>query len=239
MKRRNALAAICAALAGCGGGGSSGEEQSGSPVAVQTPQEPAAQAPTTPVPPAPPLGIAVWGDSLSNYSPQLQALYPERSVFNGSVGGQTSTQIKDRQLAESTGTKWRINIFCYGRNNPDKATVLADLAASVASLDPGNDKFIVLPIRNGDYGEWEAVGGEGYKLFSDLNAAIAAAYPDNYFDMRAYLVSKYDPTNAQDLKDFARDIPPSTLRSDALHLNVAGAQVQAERLKQYISEKGW
>jgi lysophospholipase L1-like esterase len=256
MKRRNALAAICAALAGCGGGGSSEEEAPSlaeqtpapanpppaapAPVQQPTPEpsptpEPAPAPEPAPEPPPASPNIAVWGDSLSRYAAHLPALVPARLVYDGHVDGQKSPQIAARQLADTEHTPW-INVLCYGRNNiSPRATVLADIAASVAHLAP-NTRFLVLSIWNNTF---EPLGTAGYSRVIALSNELALAYPDNFLDVRAFLVSQFDPNNAQDLIDHANDVPPSSLRSDALHLNLRGEMLLAQHVKAAIEARGW
>jgi hypothetical protein len=245
-------------------------------------------------------------------SNRVAALLPGRTIYNGGVGGQTSTQIAARQggvvplltLAadtipasgpaavtarsvspitsqggQATGTvngvagellraaddsytfqrtapgaattvnpqtpfiidtfgreSW-INILWLGRNNAQYQTqVKADIAAAVSFLKGTPKKFLVLSVMTGT---WEPKGSAGYAIFINLNNDLAAQYHDNYFDMRSYLVSKYDPTSAQDVSDFQNDLVPTSLRGDQLHLNEKGNLLVAEKIAAFIQTKGW
>src|ERR1035437_48466 len=161
--------------------------------------------------------IAAWGDSLTAgtggtpYLTQLQTLNA-RVIYNGGVGGDTSTQIATRFLADSTHRSWQ-TIIWSGRNNySSQSTVLADIASIVAAL-PNPKRFLVLSVLNGDYAGLEYSGQSGYAQITALDAALAAAYPNNYLDVRAALVAAYSGANAQDVIDYGHDVPPSTLRS--------------------------
>ena len=85
----------------------------------------------------------------------------------------------------------------------------------------------------------ESRGGPAYDVIVRLNNELSQLYPQNYIDMRAWLVSHYDPNNAQDLIDFQNDVPPSSLRLDQIHLLDEGSILVAERVKQFIDGKGW
>lgn len=192
-------------------------------------------------------GIAAWGDSHvaglpdNPAAPGLAAMLRElsgREVFDGGLGGQTSTQIAERQTADTAHDAW-VTIFWYGGNNQTQpATVQADIARSVASLAPGNNRFVVLPVIN-QASPWERRGGADYQTIMDLNAALASAYPNNYLDVRSYLVGLYDPANPADVADFQDDVVPTSLRVDGIHLNAAGARAVARRLLEFLAAKGW
>lgn len=323
MDRRAALAALWAsvAAAGCGGGGGGSPapvqpaaEVNAAPAPSPTPAPPAPTPAPTPPPPPPPANIATWGDSLTaDYAADLGLLMPERTVFRGGVGAQTSTQIAARQggvvpllrlagdilpatgpvqivsqsvamqnnqgpgpitgslagvpgtvvrnadgtftftrttpgLAISTdvlGERFIVDtfgrrawptVFWYGRNNAGaRAQVLADLAASVAFLEPGTP-FLVISVLNAGN---EIAGTGAYNTIRALNSDLAAAYPGNFFDVRAALVASFDPANPQDVIDNANDVPPSSLRRDALHMNAAGKVRLATLVKQQIEARGW
>lgn len=133
-------------------------------------------------------------------------------------------------------TAW-INVFWYGRNNKaESEQIKADIAASVAFLDPGNRKFLVLGITDGTD---EIIGTRQHQRNVQLNADLAAAYPDNFLDIRAWLISLYDPTNPQDVLDHANDIIPSSLRDGYQHFNAAGSQAIANKVVEWIKSRGW
>lgn len=163
---------------------------------------------------------------------------PDRTVFNGGFLGQTSTVIAQQQLADSSMTNW-INVFWYGHNNDqDAATIQADLAASIAHLAAGNKRFVVLAMLNKARDD-EIKGTDKYWNIVRLDADLAAAYPDNFVDVRSWLVSHYDPNNPQDVADYANDVIPSSLRYDEIHLRNEGSVLVAQRVKQFIDAKGW
>jgi len=180
------------------------------------------------------MAIQTWGDSLtegsgvggvtsSNTYPAQLGTYSGFRVANGGVGGETAPQILVRQTAASN-TWFQPTIIWAGRNEYWYPTnVLNGVSNMVANLRAGGNtnRFLVLSVLNGNYSGDER-GGAGYQTITNINAQFAAAYGSNYLDVRAYLVSRYNPTNAQDVLDYANDIPPSTLRSDGIHLNSSG-----------------
>jgi hypothetical protein len=256
MDRRTAViwaGSVLVTACGGGGGGFSAADTAGvapapSPAPAPPPTPAPAPAPApTPAPALPPPGpqpvlssnIACWGDSMTTpFAPNLQLLYPNRTVFNGGIPGEKSTQIAARQLADNSMTSW-ITVLWYGMNNQaDPNTIKADLATSIAHLTPGNTRFVVLGVVN-EAKPSEIKGGMVYDLIVRLNNELSQLYPQNYIDMRAWLVSHYDPNNAQDVLDFQNDVPPSSLRYDEIHLRNEGSILVAERVKQFIDGKGW
>ena len=229
MDRRAALAWLgTMALAGCGGGGGDPGSTDG-PVGGQ------------PVPPPRPLtDIAMWGDQLMGpVATALQALHPQRTVFDGSIPGGTSTQIAARQQADTTGTEEVVNVFWYGHNNPtDPTRIAADVAASVAALATGNGRFLVLSMLNAATPQ-QIRGGPVYLQVIQLNSQLAATYPQNYLDIRAFLVASADPTIPQDVVDQRNDVVPSSLRSGPLQLNPQGSALVALKVKEFLDGKGW
>lgn len=240
MDRRKTLAALAALVAGCGGGG--GDSPAASVIAAPTPAP--APGPNPPPPPPPPpapvsQNIAAWGDSLTPWTVlQLGTLYPTRTIFNGGVAGETSVQIAAR-VAADTAHRGDVTVFWMGRNNYlARAQVLADVAAGVALLDPGNTRFIVMSVLNGNYAS-EYAGQSGHTAILQLNADFAAAYPSNFLDIRSHLVGQFDPGVPQDVIDNGRDIVPGSLRSDNIHLTMQGYMLVAQQVKAFIDARGW
>ena len=132
----------------------------------------------------------------------------------------TPTAYPSSPIAVPNGNPWlaanlgnALNGFVViwaGRNNfYSESQVLADVAAMVAAL-PNPKRYVVLAIPNAEY---EPSGSGDYAAIVALNNALAAAYPNNYIDIRAGLVAQYNPSNGLDVADHTNDIPPSTLRA--------------------------
>jgi len=242
MDRRAVIGWLGAALlGGCGGGGGGGGAP---PAPVATGPAPAPLASNVTLSSS----IALWGDSLTaGYGPPLQALEGSRPVFNGGVIGETSMQIADRELADTAHRDW-VTVFWYGHNNlkdaatvdlqRDPAQVKADIARSVAALAPGNTHFLVLSVVNQDK-PGQRRGEPLYQAILQLNAELAATYPNNYFDIRSWLVSQADPNNPDDAASLQADLPARSLRWDEVHLTVDGSTVLAKKIKELIDARGW
>jgi len=182
--------------------------------------------------------IAMWGDSMTHICHRHlgEAYAGQRKVHNGGVSGETSQQIRARMVADKAH-KDRITVIWYGQNNKVKADVKADVAASLATLAPGNDRFIVLGMVG-----WANEAIRNWPMHTQIvqaNRELAARYPNNFIDIRAHLVSQYQRGNEQDQDDFRNDLVPSSLRSDAIHLKDEGCHVVAARIKEFIAAKGW
>jgi hypothetical protein len=165
-------------------------------------------------------GFALWGDSLAaGLHPALQEMLGA-TIYNGAVGGETSTQIRTRMVAD-TARHALPTIIWAGRNNyASPTTVKNDIAAMVAAL--GHDRYLILGIPNGDYTTYERSGGAGYSLITTLNSDLLALYGERFLDLRAPLVSLRDVGQSQDVQDYMDDILPTSLRSDTIHPNAAG-----------------
>jgi lysophospholipase L1-like esterase len=177
--------------------------------------------------------IVTWGDSLTAADyPRILAEKTGMEVVNGGVKGQTSSQIAARMLA-SPDLHRCPTILWAGRNNYDQAqTVLRDMEAMVSALAlAGNtNRFLVLGVINSSYGGYEDRGTLPYRLIVDLNRALAERFGDRFVPVREILIDAYDSKNAGDRLDFSHDVPPGSLRSDALHLNESGYELLVDHL---------
>ncbi len=171
------------------------------------------------------INIATWGDSLTAggqdggqpYPFQLAAL-TGYNVYNGGIGGQTSTQIAARMVADTAKHSWPTIIWAGRNNHNSPATVEADIASMVAALD-SNTKYIILGVTNGNT---ETSGTSDYNNIIQINTYLAATYGNRFIDIRSYLVSLYNPASPQDVTDHNNDVIPTSLRYDWQHLNTAG-----------------
>ena len=164
--------------------------------------------------------IAAWGDSLTGgaggqttYLTYLSQDLGGRPVYQGGVGAETSTQIATRMLAAPTKNSWTTIIWAGANNATDPTTVESDIASMVSSLG-GNTHYLILTIPNGS----AAISGTtAYNDIIAINAWIASNYPNNYFDIRTYLIQHglsdvgITPTG-QDNTDIANDTVPTSLR---------------------------
>ncbi len=140
-------------------------------------------------------------------------------------------------IVESKGYENDIAIFWIGRNNYYQlATVMNDIKSCVNYLKPMNKRFLVLSIING---QSEIKGSGGYNKIISLNDSIRAAYPDNYIDVRSSIIESYQPENKIDSTDHSNDVPPASLRYDAIHLTGNGYTIVANKIFEIIKSKGW
>lgn len=242
MDRRAALALLGTMfVTACGGGGGS----AAGPDTQATTTSPASAPAPAPAPAAAPEptrtpNIAFWGDSMTpGVAQRLQQRYPDREVYNGGVGGETSAQIAARQTADTAGRNGWINIFWYGQNNQtEPEQIKADIAVSVAALAPGNARFLVLAVVNEAKPE-ESRGAPIHSTIVQLNKELASLYPGHYLDVRTYLVNHYDPAKPEDVANFQEDVPPRSLRYDEIHQNNEGAELVTDWLKGILDARGW
>lgn len=230
MQRRTALGALASmVLAACGGGGGTATDPQASALAGTG-------------------DIAAWGDShttglpdrpdVPGYAAQLRQIAGAREVFAGGTAGLTSTQVADLQVRDDGHDGW-VNVFWYGGNNQtDPEAIKADLARSIASLESGNDRFLVLAVVN-QARPAERRGGADYETIVRLNEDLAALYGERFFDIREFLVGLADPGNPADVVDRQDDVVPTSLRADGVHLNVAGSTAVARKVLELIAAKGW
>lgn len=178
--------------------------------------------------------FAMWGDSLTASGwPATFGAIAGYSTYNGGAGGENSTQIRSRMVADSVRRPYNVVIWAGRNNYTDPVTVKADIAAMVASL--GHTRYLVMGVINGNYPPGENVGGSGYNTIVGLNADLATLYGTRFIDIRSYLISSgladagITPTS-QDLTDIANDIVPLSLRADNVHLNTAGNALVAAKV---------
>lgn len=166
--------------------------------------------------------LCAWGDSLTAgnggrpYPTSFSDLYGAQSMYNGGVGGDTSTQIKTRFLA--AGAMHNTQVIWAGRNNfGSPTTVQSDIAAMIAALP--HDRYLVLSILNQNAStEWS--GSANYTSIIALNNALAASYGQRYVDIRGILVNNGLAmagltATAQDTADIANGVVPTSLRAVA------------------------
>ncbi len=183
---------------------------------------------------------AIWSDSMgsisSGYAEYLASRFNGTTFHQGGVGGETSTQIAARMLLASDKYNY-FTIIHAGRNNvTDPVKIKSDIASMVAALNHSN--FLVVSIFTGEFAE-EHKGASLYNTITTTNAELSALYPNNYIDLRGYIVGCFNPSIEQDVIDNRNDVTPSSLRSDPIHLNLAGNRLAANFIEQLIIRKGW
>ena len=187
--------------------------------------------------------VQCWGDSLTAGSgvgvtigwPVRLRDVILRQVENQGAGGQTSTQIKDRFVADTTNKDQWTNIFWMGTNDTYPAdwptTILDNIATCVSGLK-GAKRYLVLGLTRGE--GWSTTAS----ALDAMDVSMASIYGNKFVDVRAYLQSKNDGSG-NDLADIADGLVPRSLRSDTIHLNDKGYQHVADLLAATLKAKGW
>jgi hypothetical protein len=160
-------------------------------------------------------------------------------VFIRATSGNSVLVPDNSSFAVDTfGREAWINVFWIGTNNagyePDR--VLSDAQAAVSFLRKPAKRFVVMSVLNNSA---STIGTDVYLKITNLNEQLKATYPENFIDIRRYLISQYDPSSAQDLADVANDVVPSSLRSDTIHLNTKGYGLVAQQVAAFIGSHGW
>lgn len=135
-----------------------------------------------------------------------------------------------------------IQIIWAGRNNVSNAAIVqADIDSMVANLAPLNKKFLILSVCNGQN---EPAGSAGYNNVAAVNTSLQSAYPDNYVDLRAWLISSGlaaagITATAADNTAIAEDRIPPSLMVDNLHFTGTGYTIVGTYLATVIRAKGY
>ena len=129
-----------------------------------------------------------------------------------------------------------VTVIWAGRNNfGNTVTVETDIASMVNAL-AAPKRFLILSIENASR---EGLGTGAYSAITQLNADLAATYPNNFLDIRELVVTQglafegISPT-PQDLTDMANDVPPTSLRFDIIHLNHFGYDFVAHQVNTWL-----
>jgi subtilisin family serine protease len=197
------------------------------------------------------LNMVAFGDSFtelayltnpSDHWTNILAARMGRLVADAGIGGQTSTEVTNRSITDINYTD-RAHIFFSGTNGPDSGhTVLGDIQAAVAAL-PAGTKYLILPSFNSDN---ERAGSAGYINKMANNAAVAAAFPNNWLDIRSMLIALSLPGQPyQDSAAITNDVLSAQLRffngtsTDALHPNALCVSLYAAMIGDRLIADGW
>lgn len=130
-------------------------------------------------------------------------------------------------------------IFWMGRNNGTRPhETLAHLRDAVEQIKAMNGRFLILSVTNGGNEYYTLSGAPYYYPVIQLNALLRREFPDNFIDIRSALL-RAASSSTQDQTDRANDIPPSSLRGDAVHFNSAGQQIIADVVAAELARRGW
>lgn len=144
-------------------------------------------------------------------------------------------------MVDLTGHNKGTVVIWAGRNDYSNSTqVESSIASMVAALAPSN-RYLILSVLNST-SSTEISGTANYNTITSINSYLASTYPNNYFDIRKYLV-QHGLTDAgitattQDTLDIAHDAPPSSLHAagDPLHLSATGYALVATQVANWIT----
>lgn len=177
--------------------------------------------------------IHCWGDSLTESTSGITSPYgtryptvlgtlftPQRTVYNGGVGGETAAQIEVRQGAYLRYNNV-INILEAGRNgvltlSPD--SIVASITTMANRVIGGRYLVWTVPFKTD--GTEDAIDANGI-LVQALNDLIISTFPSKYIDIATLL---------------GRD---NSLRVDGLHPIAAGYALIADAIYDRIIAEGW
>ena len=170
--------------------------------------------------------IAAWGDSLTNtdWMQYCSQYFRSAPYYNGGVGGESSTQIKTRMLADPIKTNYGVTVIWAGRNNiTDETTILSDIASMVGSLP--NDRFLVCTVTNSTS---EVSGSANYNHAISINNSLLNSYGKRCVDARKlYCVGT------------SGDIPRPEYTSDGVHPTPVFKAILANEISNAIKLNGW
>jgi hypothetical protein len=174
--------------------------------------------------------VAAWTDSMwqpvSGYPVPIYQILKGAKVYSGNVGGETSTQVKDRFIADTTAAKlyraFGVETFWVGHNNHTAtATILSDLDTMIALVNHG--RVLVLPmLPKSD----EGPGTAAYAYYQAAYKAFKQRYGKRFCDITIPLYGDTGFTLPQ-------------YRIDTRHLNAAGLEIVANCIAKSIAENGW
>lgn len=188
--------------------------------------------------------LVAWGDSLTYGTGAVHRHLGQKSwplwftefsgveVIKKGVGGESSIGIRDRMLAEPELHE-NFTVIWAGNNNYQATDkwVQRSIAQMVEVLP--HQHFLIVGIINSTK---NPKGSAGLQAIDTINHDLKETYGDRFVDVRAALVDAYDPNVPEDVLNHENDVPPSTLRSDVLHLNSDGYKVAAQEIFQAYTQ---
>lgn len=170
------------------------------------------------------------GDALIVTGSQKLKVYPYTSNSTPSVPSNTRFDQNDEC----------INVFWLGRNNIGSlSTIISNCKNMINYLKTKSKKVVILadfPTSS------ETSGSSGANQVANLNAAFKSNYPQFYCEVGGIDILqnfKNHATTEQDATDVANGVTPTSLRSDNLHPNAAGIEINAQFIYQFLQKKGW
>lgn len=165
-----------------------------------------------------------------NYLPVVVQGVPGILTFSGSIYTFTRSYAGTAVSAPGSATFSVVtdnlnkgtNVIWAGTNDFNNPTQVQASIASMVALLPSPKRHLVMSIVTG---EGQGVGTTPYTQITALNTALATTYTPNnhYFDIRAYLVSQYNPSIPADVLDHNIDVTPYSLRAVDLSGTITGS----------------
>jgi len=155
---------------------------------------------------------------------------PGRAYYNGGVGGENAAQITTRVLRDDVrGALWN-PVFWMGRNNVGSPTMVTEVMSSLQTCTAQLSSGVVPIILTVTSGRGEPNGNANNTLIQATNAAIMAAYPNNYVDVYSLVC-----TNNGALADAYACYVGGTQGANEVHMNdyaysIIAAAVLAKRI---------
>ncbi|TCL73787.1 hypothetical protein [Rhizobium sp. BK251] len=198
--------------------------------------------------------------AVDRIAPELLAFAGNRATLSGAIAGISGTMIWQRgegysfqrskpgaAMAAGPSSAFVVDasdvedctlLLWAGRNNyRDTAGIIGDIFRTMDLWKKrGQPAYIISIIDGVDEGR----GTAAYQAITRLNGEIEKRYPDQYVDVRRWLIDEAPRAmsltlSPQGIKDTAVDTVPTDLRKDGIHLtpatNRALAQFLAEKLK--------
>lgn len=145
---------------------------------------------------------------------------PARVYVNDGVGGQGIGTMRDRMVADPRRRDWPT--FLYDRKNTGE-TLVSYMAALTEAVNLLTGRFFIFPQVPYSDGLEDPTN---WAVMQSINAAIRAAWPNNTF-------SEAEETA------FLAALSPGSTRSDTLHRNDVGAEIEKTYLRAWLDAKGW
>lgn len=156
-----------------------------------------------------------------NFSTTIAGVAPSgyNGTYNAVVTGSNSFTFP---LASNPGNVTTQGTYLYP--GASAAVVFAAIQQSIeyilAKVHTAPKRWIMMSLTNGSQyhsGQNFLSGGYApavspfYTLIVQVNQMLAAAYPDNFLDIRSILINSYNPADPRDVFDFNCDVTPSSL----------------------------
>ncbi len=178
--------------------------------------------------------FAVYGDSTAHgdgaatspehWDAQLSIGYsPDRSLYNASVSGENSTQLKDHVLADTTHLGWTTIFMDLPNTGESAATWVANIKTAAAHLTTSR-WFVVPPVQN-------SPGGAVLSSSAAITTIQSTLQSDSDFLGHTF--------NSTDQATYISTMNDDAMRSDFTHFNEAGQDVQTNMIRTTLDSFGW